>query len=323
MAAYVTCKSVTFRLRASFIHLNHVVPALQRLEELFEQQCPGAEPEHLMLIGDPGTGKSTLLRHFVGVHPKIRHESFDEVPVVYVDIPSRCSVSKLAAAMLQDLGARYWNQGDDIDLTHQVETLLRETKVKMIILDEVNHLVDRGALKSHYNVGDWIKSLGSKASIPIVLAGVRRSRTLLMINEQLGDRYSEVISLPTLSLADGETAKNSRATLKAFATLLEGVPTIDLTSSTVAPLMIFATGGRLRPLRKLLVRAVEIAFKAKDLKIDLAVLAGAFEQVIYAEAPRDRNPFCAEFNGIPLTKPGEPFSILQSQLETAKTVKAA
>ena len=228
----------------------------------------------------------------------------------------QCSNVRLAQAMLKALGSKFWNKGDEMELSSQLQELLIECKVRLVILDEINHLVDRGTAKSHHSVADWIKALFNTVKIPCVLAGIPRAKLLLETNDQLGDRFREIVEVAMLSVGEGREGV-ARSALKAFSSLLTDLDCIDLSSQNVTRLLVFATGGRLRPLRKLLVRSVEHAFRKGDRRIDLIVLATAFAEVVYPNAPEDRNPFLPSFNGVPLTKKREPFAVRSLETDAA------
>lgn len=299
--------TVKRRLRKFFGHFPQVKVALIRLEELADYKCDREEPECLVIIGDTGTGKTTLIENFVQSLPRVEHPEFTEVPVLYVEVPARCSVKMLAALMLRTLGSPFWNRGDEVDRTDQLVTLLKACKVRMIIIDEVNHLADRGSEKSHYHVGDWIKQLIRSSRLPIVLAGTPAAEILWNTNEQLADRFREQIVLQPLGM-EGNKFWELRSVLGAFLGLMKGIPCIEITEEAHARRIAFATAGRLRDVRRLLVRAVEIAATQPRFAITRSTLAQAFLQVIYRDAPEKRNPFSPKFNGLPLTKPGEPFA---------------
>lgn len=295
------------RLRKFFGRFPQVKIAQERLEDLFAYDCDGEEPECLVIIGDTGTGKTTLLEHFVASKPRVERPEFTEVQVLYVEVPAKCSVRMLAAIMLRALGSPFWNRGDEVDRTDQLGTLLKGCKVRMIIIDEVNHLADRGAEKSHYHVGDWIKQLIRSSGLPVVLAGTPAAAILWDTNEQLADRFREQIVLQPLSM-EGNRLRELRSVLGSFLGLMSGLTCLDLTEEEHAKSMAFATAGRLRDIRRLLVRAVEIAAKQTRFAITRSTLEEAFLQVIYRDAPEKRNPFNSKFDGLPLTKLGEPFA---------------
>ncbi|MEH0166705.1 TniB family NTP-binding protein [Roseateles microcysteis] len=299
--------AVKRRLRKFFGRFPQVKLAQGRLEDLVAYSCDSEEPECLAIIGDTGTGKTTLIENFVQSKPRVEHPELTEVQVLYVEVPAKCSVKMLAALMLRALGSPFWNRGDEVERTDQLVTLLKGCRVRMIIIDEVNHLADRGAEKSHYHVGDWIKQLIRLSQLPVILAGTPAAAILWDTNEQLADRFREQIVLQPLSM-EGNRQRELRSVLGAFLGLMNGVPCIDITEEAHAKSIAFATAGRLRDIRRLLVRAVEIAANQPSFAITRSTLAQAFLQVIWREAPDKRNPFSPKFDGLPLTKLGEPFA---------------
>lgn len=297
---------LTRALRGSFAKFSHVKLIHERMDQLREYECVNEEPESIAVIGDTGTGKSTLLKRYERSHPRVEHEELTEISVLYAEVPSRCTVKKLATILLRALGSKWSEVGDEESRTHQLVVLLKNCKVRLVILDEVNHLVDRGKERSHYAVADWIKQLISASRISFVLSGTPKVRTLLETNEQLNNRFGEVFQLKPFSAS--ATAENSIAkAMTAFKKILGNFPTIPLSDPENLRLFAFATGGRLRSICKLLVRSVELACAEEKPKIDLVILAKAFSEVIYRDAPETRNPFLTKFDGTPLTKSGEPF----------------
>jgi Cdc6-like AAA superfamily ATPase len=300
-------REVTQAVRSVFIKLPHVDLALKRMGELASHRCDSEEPEHLLITGHAGVGKSLVLKKFRDACRPIDRPIFKEIPVVYTEVPAACTIKKLAGEMLKSMGSPFWNRGTEADRTHQLLTLLKECKVRLVMLDEVNHLVDRGKAATHYAVGDWIKQLTDKAGISFVLAGTPMARVLLLTNGQIRSRFGEEIAIEPLSLASSQEALIFRKTLKAFQSLLGNLDCVDLAGQEMLRRIACACGGRLRALVDLLVRAVELAAVSKPQALTMSVLEGAFSQVIYSRSPKERNPFSEAFSGQPLTAPGEPF----------------
>src|SRR5689334_8074313 len=101
MDAVVTVISVTRLLRQSFARFPHVLFIFKRLKGLMETGgSDEQEPDWLIILGEPGTGKTTLLKAFAKLYRRIVHETFTEVPVLYVEVPPKCSTSDLVGAIL-------------------------------------------------------------------------------------------------------------------------------------------------------------------------------------------------------------------------------
>lgn len=299
---------VVKKLRRFFGHFPQVDSILERLRQLMSYRCMDEEPEHIMLLGDPGTGKSTLLQWFVKQLPRIEHAELTEIPVLYAQVPSNCSIKKLAGTMLRALGSPFWNKGTEEDRTFQLQTLLANCRVRLVILDEINHVVDRGQEKSHETVADWIKQQATQAGVSFVLAGISRSRLLLEANDQFADRFREVLELTPLGIGDDDHKAEFVVVMEAFEAMMEGVEHIDFKTHEALRMFAFATAGRLRDIRRLLVRCVELAEQQPKPRIDQSVLVKAFLEVIFKKASPQQNPFAQEFRGTPLIKAGEPFA---------------
>lgn len=307
MSAANTSK-ISGTLRKAFIQFEHVKLLLTQLQDLLDADFEHGEPDILLILGEPGTGKTWLVKRFASNYPRQVLETVTQVPVLLVNVPAKCSLKSLPSAMLEALGSPLWNVGNEEQRTHQLETLLRKCGVRMIILNEANHLVDRGKEKSHYLLADWIKLMSERSGVPFVLVGIPRLKVLLEVNEQLADRVREVVTIEPFGV--DRRCKNQMATaLKAFDSMLGDIKRIPLASAENASCFAFATAGRLRRIRRILTEAVALAGNMSQPKIDLPLLARVFREHVYKGAPDNRNPFIpGKFDGHPLTARGEPFA---------------
>jgi hypothetical protein len=261
-----------------------------------------------MLLGQPGTGKSTLLKWIAEQYPRVQHAERTEIPVLYASVPANCNIKKLAGELLRRMGSPFWNRGGEEERTDQLMVLLKQCKVRAVILDEVNHLVDRGQHKTHELIADWIKQLATEAKIPLILAGVPRSRGLLAANDQLADRFREEIELRPFGLETADRRKEFATVMRTFSRVLGAIEHVDLHSPSMLRILVFATNGRLRVIRDLLVAAVDLAAVGQGKSIGLKVLEQAFLERIFKGAKPEQNPFSKKFRRTPLIKAGEPFA---------------
>jgi hypothetical protein len=111
-------------------------------------------------------------------------------------------------------------------------------------------------------------------------------------------------------VANESAEREFRSALKVFKGYLRDLPTIDISGAAITRLFAFATDGRLRDIRRLLVRAAELAYELADPRLTDGILAEAFRTVIYPGSPDSRNPFHKAFNEMPLVKGDEPFAPL-------------
>ncbi|WP_250537634.1 MULTISPECIES: TniB family NTP-binding protein [unclassified Caballeronia] len=295
-------------IRRCFVNFPHVESTVAALDRLYSYECEHEEPAHLFIIGESGVGKSTLLNRYEKSHPRIIHEDYTEIPILLVRLDEAPTPKTLAGILLKAMESPFWSKGDAVERKVQLLSLLRACKVRLVIIDEANHLVDRGGEKTRHNAADWLKTVADAAGISFVLAGIPRTIRLLETNDQLRGRFREVISIDRFSVADQETEKRFRGVLKSFQRLFCNLDSIDLSSRELTRAFAFATDGRLREIRSLLVRSVELAYALPSPRLTMSILSQAFRSAIYADAPPDRNPFEAAFKAVPLTIVGEPFA---------------
>ncbi len=302
------CAATVQKIRKEFIKLPHVIRITASLDRMYAYQCCNEEAEHLMLVGESGVGKSTLLSRYAAEHPPIEHEEFTEVPVLYVVLGPSPTPKTLAHTILRVLGDPKWNTGREVELTARLVFLIKQCRVRLVIVDEANHLIDRGGEKTLHTAADWIKRLVDATQVSFVLAGVPRITRLLDTNDQLRERFREVLRIDRLSVASESAEFEFRNVLVTFKRYLQDLPAIDISGIAITRLFAFATDGRLRDIRRLLVRAVELAYAQSDPRLTDRVLAQAFRTVIYPDAPDERNPFHKRFDEMPLVKGDEPFA---------------
>ena len=292
-----SCMDIVTDIESNFIYFPHVKKILMALDRLRERQCGNGMARHIVLLGESGVGKSTLLTRYVEKHPRIVHEELTEVPVLFAELDQSPTPKRMVGTLLEALGDPKWDVGKEDKLTARLVFLIKRCRVRLVILDEANHLVDRGGEKTLHNSGDWIK-----------LAGLPRTKRLFATNDQVRGRFREIISIDQFSVANKSAEHEFRSTLNVFKGYLRELPTIDLSGVAITRQFAFATDGRLREIQNLLARAVELAYELPDPRLTVTVLAEAFRTVIYPGSPDKRNPFHKAFNEMPLVKSDEPFA---------------
>jgi hypothetical protein len=176
------------------------------------------------------------------------------------------------------------------------------------LVDEAQHLHDRGQAATHYLVGDWLKRLIDDLEIPTVFLGLPRLQQLLQVNEQLRRRFSKRIML---ALGQSPNAPVQTECLQLFVSLGACLPIPlyfgNFGASELGQRLYFASDGRVAYIKKLLHCAFSQALVAESKQITPGDLEQAFIRDIWWEGVGRLNPFHIDFEFRRLDRAGEPF----------------
>lgn len=263
---------------------------------------------HLLVLGDSGTGKSSLCRWILTQHPRFAMPDRDVIPVLVVSIPSAATIGSVAEAMLAQMGDPSPVFGSVSSKTARVITLSRACRVECVLFDEAQHIHDRGKAATHYMVGDWLKSLIDQMAVPTVFMGLPRLEQLLQVNEQLRRRFSRRLRL-ALGQSDADSIHNE--CLQLFISLGTCLP-IQLSSGSyswqeMGMRLYYSSDGRVAYIKKLLAGALKYAMEMELQEIGPAALEHVFTDEVWWEGVGKLNPFNPAFEFRRLDRGNEPF----------------
>lgn len=168
------------------------------LKDMLETPEGGTQrPDCLALIGEPNSGKSGLLTHFVQAHaapvddPK---EPAARIPALYVIMRGNVDEDRIYRWILDALSARYKENDRPDKRFRMVEELVERLSIQMLILDEFHHILAQTANKRRTCL-NVVKTLISELRIPIVVGGIPEVSSLLGEDSQIASRF-ESITLP-------------------------------------------------------------------------------------------------------------------------------
>lgn len=293
----------------------------QNINEAYEEagaaangQGEAAVPVCLLVVGETRTGKSSVAKDFFANCKPVRGKLGLNQTVVYAAAPPEGTVKALLEQLLKALGDPHWSKGSRANMTYRLLTLLRGVGCRMIVLDEFQHLCDKGQRQRLVESADWLKNLVESREWALIAVGLPDSISVVNANRQLKARFDAPLTMPLFDWSDGGSRRQFRAILKAFAKELAPFELPSLESDEVALRVFLATSGRLGLFAKLLDRAVKTAIRAGTTKIRMEDLAIAFDRAIWfaPEFPLEGGPFGANLE---LLKCGEVIAKVASLAE--------
>lgn len=176
---------------------------IDRLENLLTHPRSHRMP-NLLIIGDTNNGKTMLVQRFCNRHKPEDNPDGEAavVPVLYVQAPPIPDESRFYNAILELLFAPY-KPGDRADRKQfQAIKLLRIVGLKMLIIDEIHHIL-AGTMSKQKAFLNVIKYLGNELEVPIIGVGTRDAFRAIQTDLQLSNRFDHAM-LPRWNDDDDE-----------------------------------------------------------------------------------------------------------------------
>lgn len=226
-----------------------------------------SKPKGLIVLGETGTGKTTLTREYVRKFECGFDTIRDKRPVLLVETPPSNSVDTFYAAILEKLGDLGYDKGRAVAKRKRIVRLVKELGVEILIFDEIQNLLPENAQASTRKISNTIKSLMNTLKIPVVLVGLPSSIELLHSQPELQGRFSRPFLISALKYQTSKQKQYFCNYLKALQGRL-GVETDDLYSDDMAKRFYVASGGYVREISNILDTTLECSNLSKKLSAD-------------------------------------------------------
>lgn len=166
--------------------------ALDGLTSDIDAVLCGASPFIRPLLGDSRTGKTAVLNDLQAYFKDHRSQS-GRAAVLYVSMPAHASNESLAIQIIKAILGPVGRRGKAHQVIEQARECLMIAGIKVLLIDEVNHLVEkrvseRAQTKELRHAADWFKELVDMSQLSIVLAGLPHVDRIYTDNEQLKNR---------------------------------------------------------------------------------------------------------------------------------------
>ena len=290
--------------------------AFDAIRDAYQMSAHVGLPQHLLCVGQSGTGKSTLKSLIFDEYPPEPLPDRELLPVLCVDTPSQPTIRNMAEAMLVQLGEPCFMRGSAIDKTNRILNLIKEKQVRLIIVDELQHFIDRGRRRAPLEVSDWLKALIDQSQVSTVLMGLPRCEQILQVNEQLRRRYGRRLELNPFSIESSHEQSIFAGVITHFDQKLGLKKPLQLDGDLLRRFH-FATNGIIDYVVRLMAGSYAWAALHSVKTIDRSVLGKAFVDWVWHDGKDTLNPFNEIFCWKRLDSPGMPFNLF----EPASTVR--
>jgi hypothetical protein len=254
------------KLRSEYwIGYTRAQEALSRMEELLNYPKRVRMP-NMLLISPTNNGKTMIIEKFRRNHLPYTSENgeYEIIPVLKVQMPSNPSVRRFYAVIATELGAPV-----TYNTTAKYETicikLMRATKVKMLIIDELHNLLagNNNVQREFLNV---LRFIGNEMQIPIIGVGIKDAYLAIRTDDQLENRFEPFI-LPIWQY-NNEFIK----LLKSIMMILPLKKPSQLLDTELRSMLLSKSEGSIGEIMTILTRAASEAIISGKELIDLEIL---------------------------------------------------
>lgn len=304
------------QIDSGFITHTSISNAIAGIEKSILISKGSKEPDNVLLTGLAGTGKTTTCNAILSRQKrKLVVKDNYEVTLVeafYALIPNPVTIKGVASSLLRALGDCEPTKGSAYEMTYRLGKLLHKCETKVIILDELQHLLKRDWTGNTHNVKDWLKSIINEFKVPIVIVGTPECVDIINTDRQLARRFTKRFQLDNLKFDFDE-----RGDFRKFVESLAFTITDEL-KLQISPdfkrrynsLIIYAaTGGNPADITKLFKTATLNSLERNNKKIELLDFETAFKELVLP------NSLCLTSKDINSTLVN-PFNLNADELET-------
>lgn len=280
-------KALQIGASISKVMVNHTkfIEALDGIGRIMQIGNCIRQPVGASLIAPAGAGKSALID---AVQQNARGWSFLTPGKVLIGtLKESPTVSQIQDDLLPSfhyaIPPRSRRQTNAVLFDVLVDAIAQHD-IRLIALDEYQHVFLARRVEVHAAIVDWTKRLMSRTLRPVLLSGTDTLRGIERADPQLSTRVSSVFSLP--QFRDDEEL---RGVLASFAAAIRDVNLTSL-AEKYASRMFKATDGVLRLLKLLIVHAAMIAVDRDETDVEIEHLRMGFNRMVGPDSSK-ANPF--------------------------------
>ncbi|WP_422403060.1 TniB family NTP-binding protein [Pseudomonas sp. GZD-209] len=275
------------------------VEAFRILHQATEARSLGREDASAILFGESGTGKTTLCNDLMRDYPppyksKTPCHSDWIMPVVYCRVPSEATVKALTNRLLETFQVFLGRQSQEA-LEYHLFTLLKTCQTKLLILDELPHLLRGLTPTAIRTAADWLKNLIDAFEGLVLIAGEPDCEKIIDIRAALSDRFPYRARLKPFTISTEEDLNDFNRLIRAFASEIQnnmGFTAMPHLTGKKEILALFAlTNGNLRRLSIILWESCRMALIRNDQTLTVSDFSRTASKINFQGRLTSADPF--------------------------------
>ena len=258
--------------RLEHLYVDRWIDYPRAMEAIEQLEILRATPERtrmprMLIHGDSGIGKSMIVKKFQRAHPPKfdRAKGFQEIELLSVQMPPAPQERRIYGQMLLALNAPYRPSDRLAAVEHTALILLRRLKPRVILVDEVHHLL-AGTAREQRTALNLLKFLSNELSCSVVALGTRDAVAAMHSDSQIASRFAD------FELPCWQEDESFRRFLAAFERLLPLRRPSRLAERDIASLLLHHARGITGAITSILVRAADAAIRSGDEYVSAAIL---------------------------------------------------
>jgi hypothetical protein len=276
----------------------YFIAATKKIAEYHELGKYSSEPQCLFIVGDKGTGKTTLLKSYLNEHPSYIDGNRTIKPVVLSTLFQPPYLRNTATALLMGFNDPRADKGSHGNMTKRVRGFINDCSVEALLVDELQELFDKNKNVLMKGNTNWLKYIikEPKPNIAVVLCGLKgEAEQVFEKNSQLTDLFGDPIEIPPFSWEDNDFESPFNDVMRLIESQLPFNDVSGLDNEPIAHGLFYASDGYLRPLMEIIVKASQFALGLGQEKLDIPLLYRAFEEKGAGIRKSKKNPFVDNF----------------------------
>ena len=290
------------QLHSIYIPYPGAEDTLEEIEDCHYSREYSNEPRSMAITGYTGSGKTTIIEQYMARHPANETEKETSVPIFKSLIQPNSNIKDFLKSVLKSLIASVsmideddvddaYLRGDLTTIRKRLYKYIKEANVKLIILDEFQHLVSSKNDKKILNdIADTIKTLINETKVPVILVGTTRAKAVFAVNPEMARRFSGNVDIEPFKISTSDEILEFRK----FLTAVDKAVPLDntgLSSGEMTQRFYAASNGVIDDIMRLIKFAGKKTIKEGRNKITLEDLARAFDKNQGKNQRAPGNPF--------------------------------